>query len=161
MPRIQILCVHKIRQNKLDCQNFFYLKDALCHFALKNQHSYGTILQVLVPLWFLTNEIAFLMPAPLKGNASLSGLIRKSNANAAELPTRGLGTLMSIAHYLNISSSVRELSYCFTKMGRTAAIQLNYWDKFNSELPHKRREGHREKKTLVEKGWKQSLLEEI
>lgn len=85
------------------------------------------------------------MPAPLKGNASLSGLIRKSNANAAELPTRGLGTLMSIAHYLNISSSVRELSYCFTKMGRTAAIQLNYWDKFNSELPHKRREGHREK----------------
>lgn len=148
MPRIQILCVHKIRLNKLDFQIFFLSQGcsvSLC-FALKNQHSYGTILRVLVPFWFLTNEIASLMPDPLKGKASLAGLVGKSNANAAELPTRSLGTVTNSARYLNISSSVRQLSYCFTKVGGTAAIQLNYWEKFNSELPHKKREGHMEKK---------------
>lgn len=88
------------------------------------------------------------MPALLKGNnASLAGFVGKSNANAAELPTRSLGAVTNSAHYQNISTSVRELSYCFTKMGRTAAIQLNYWERLNSGLPHKRRDGHREKST--------------
>lgn len=88
------------------------------------------------------------MPDPLKGKASLAGLVGKSNANAAELPTRSLGTVTNSARYLNISSSVRQLSYCFTKVGRTAAIQLNYWEKFNSELPHKKKERVTWKKSI-------------